>query len=77
VVEREDRRAPSPRPGIAIAEQGAVILEGPQGAVATLTPEAAATTSENLRQAARLAALQRSENPASDPVLLHPKDETS
>lgn len=58
-----DRRQPGPRLGIAIAEQGMVLLDGPQGAVSTLTPEEAAATGESLRLAASLAAQQRTETP--------------
>lgn len=50
---------PSPRPGTAIAEQGAVLFDGPHGAIMTLTPEAAEETGENLRRAAMLAEQQR------------------
>jgi hypothetical protein len=57
--EPEDYRQPSPRPGTAIAEQGAVLLDGPRGAIMTLTPEAAEETGENLRHAAMLAEQQR------------------
>jgi len=66
-------RQPSPRPAEAIAEQGIVLLDGPQGAVLALTPEAAAVTGENLLRAASLAARQRSDTSPSDPVRLHPK----
>ncbi|MFT3975060.1 MAG: hypothetical protein QM699_16945 [Amaricoccus sp.] len=66
--EPEDRRHASSTPGTAAAEAGVVIFDGPQGAVATLTPEAAAATSENLRRAARAAAEQRQTGP--EPVKL-------
>jgi hypothetical protein len=69
--EREDRRTPSACPAIATAENGVVLLDGPQGAVAALTPEAAEATSENLRRAASQAARQR--RTASYPVPLRPK----
>jgi hypothetical protein len=69
--EPEDRHTPSVRPAIATAENGVVLLDGPQGAVAALTPEAADATSENLRRAASQAARQRRR--ASDPVPLRPK----
>ena len=74
MADRDDRHQPSPKPAEAIAEQGAVLFDGPQGAVVALTPEAAAATGENLRRAASLAARQRSETRPSDPVPLHPKD---
>jgi len=73
MADPNDRRKPSPLPAEAIAEQGVVLLDGPQGAVVALTPEAAVATSENLRRAALLAAIQRSETAPSDPVPLHPK----
>lgn len=65
-------RAPSDRPVIATAENGVVLLDGPQGAVATLTAEAAEKTSENLRKAASQAVRQR--RSASEPVSLRSKD---
>lgn len=68
----EDRRVPSAYPAIAIAENGVVLLDGPQGAVVALTPEAAAKTGQNLRRAAELAARQR--RAAKSPVPLRPKD---
>ena len=73
MADPDDRRQPSPRPAEAIAEQGVVLLDGPQGAVVALTPEAAVATSENLRRAAFLAAqtaqrdrAERSRSPASE-----------
>lgn len=70
--EREDPRRPSARPVVVAAENGAVLLDGPYGAVVALTPEAAAATSESLRRAAALAASQR--GTGSDPVPLRPRD---
>ena len=72
MADPEDRRLPSARPGVAIAEQGVVFLEGPHGVAATLTPEAAAATGENLCRAAARAAQQRTEAP-DEPVPLHPQ----
>lgn len=67
------RRRPSILPGVAIAEQGVVLLDGPQGIVVSLTPEAAAATGESLRRAASLAERQRGHHPDADtPVPLHP-----
>jgi hypothetical protein len=40
-------------PGIATAESGVVILDGPGGVAVTMTPEAAAQTGRNLIQAAK------------------------
>ena len=75
MADPDHRRQPSPRPAEAVAEQGVVLLDGPQGAVVALTPEAAAATGENLRRAALIAARQRIDMPPSDPVPLHPKGE--
>jgi len=48
-------------PGIATAESGAVILDGPGGVAITMTPEAAAQTGRNLIEAAE-AAMQQGNN---------------
>ena len=45
-------------PGIATAESGVVILDGPDGVAVTMTPEAAAQTGRNLIQAAEAAEQQ-------------------
>jgi len=65
-------RAPSDRPVVATAENGVVLLDGPHGAVATLTAEAAEKTSDNLRRAASQAVQQR--RSAGEPVSLRSKD---
>ena len=73
--ESDNTRLPSRRPGVATAEQGAVLLDGPKGVVVALTPEAAHATSENLRRAAAVAARQRREVTPSEggkPVLVRP-----
>ncbi len=62
--EPDDTRLPSRRPGVATAEQGAVLLDGPKGVVVALTPEAAHATSENLRRAASVAVRQRRDGDA-------------
>lgn len=49
---------PEVEPGIATAEAGLVILDGPNGVAVTMTPDAAARTGQNLIDAARLAAQQ-------------------
>jgi hypothetical protein len=56
----DDRAAPHPHgdPGIASAEQGLVLLDGPDGIAVTLTPQAAAQTGRNLIAAATLAEQQ-------------------
>lgn len=46
---------PSREPGIASVEDGHVILDGPDGIAATLTPYAALKTGESLIAAARSA----------------------
>jgi hypothetical protein len=50
----DDRNTPQPRsdPGIATAEDGVVLLDGPDGLAITLTPQAAAQTGRNLIEAA-------------------------
>jgi hypothetical protein len=55
---------PQPRSdaGIATAEDGVVILEGPNGVAVTMTAEAASQTGASLIAAARLAELQISGN---------------
>ncbi|MFV3131967.1 hypothetical protein [Niveispirillum sp. KHB5.9] len=51
---------PQPRtePGIASAEDGLVILDGPNGLAATMTADAAAQTGRNLISAAEVAKQQ-------------------
>lgn len=66
MVDRNSARPPSAEPGRATAEQGMVLLECPQGAIVTLTPEAAEATCENLRRAALAAYRQRLAQGASD-----------
>jgi hypothetical protein len=44
--------------GRASAEDGVVILDGPDGVAVTMTPEAAALTAESLQAAAQLARTQ-------------------
>ena len=53
--------APQPQrdPGIATAEDGVVILDGPNGVAITMTPEAAALTGRSLMSAAEQAERQR------------------
>lgn len=50
-------------PGIASAEKGLVILDGPAGIAVTLTPEAAVGTGESLIAAAAVALTQSPEDP--------------
>lgn len=53
------RNAPQPRGGIASAEEGVVILDGPDGVAVTFTAEAATETADSLRTAAEQALSQR------------------
>lgn len=46
-------------PGVAAAEEGLVILDGPNGIAVSMTPEAAAATGRSLLAAAEEAARQR------------------
>jgi hypothetical protein len=46
---------PQTEPGIATAEDGLVILDGPNGVAVTMTPEAAAGTGRSLISAAEAA----------------------
>lgn len=46
-------------PGAASAEQGHVVLDGPDGVAVTLTPDAAESTARSLIAAAREARLQQ------------------
>lgn len=51
---------PEDQPGIAIAEQGVVLLDGPNGVAIAMTPDAAASTARSLLAAAEEARAQRS-----------------
>lgn len=46
---------PETAPGVATAEAGVVILEGPDGVAVTMTPDAAAGTAHSLLSAAEAA----------------------
>jgi hypothetical protein len=65
-----DRAVPQPRSeaGIASAEDGVVILDGPDGLAATLTARAAAATGKNLIAAAAEAEEQvrQAQSPSPD-----------
>ena len=56
MADPEHRLLPSPRPGVATAERGVVILDVPRGAIVTLTPEAAAAMPTAARSRWRLLA---------------------
>lgn len=49
---------PQTEPGIASAEDGLVVLDGPAGIAVTMTPGAAAQTGQSLIQAAEIAERQ-------------------
>ncbi len=49
---------PQTEPGNASAEEGLVILDGPDGVAVTMTPEAASQTGQSLISAAATAAKQ-------------------
>ena len=53
---------PLTEPGTASAEQGVVILDGPDGVAITLTPDAAAATGHSLIKAAEIARRQVSQS---------------
>lgn len=57
-----DLSMPRDDPGIATAEQGFVLLDGPNGTAMTMTPHAADVTGRNLIEAARAARRQRGED---------------
>jgi hypothetical protein len=51
---------PQSQPGVAVAEEGLVILDGPAGIAVTMTPEAAARTGQSLLDASAAARQQTS-----------------
>ncbi|MDV3456454.1 hypothetical protein RZN05_05620 [Sphingomonas sp. HF-S4] len=54
-------QGPESEPGVATAEQGLVLLDGPDGVAISMTPEAAEGTGRSLIAAAAEAAVQRAE----------------
>lgn len=57
---------PETAPGVATAEAGVVILEGPDGVAVTMTPDAATGTAHSLLSAAETARTQiRQGDPAA------------
>jgi len=54
---------PFVEPGVAAAEDGQVILDGPDGIAITLTAEAAIATGRSLVEAGQKARLQLSQRP--------------
>ena len=59
---------PQTEPGIASAEDGLVVLDGPNGIAVTMTPRAAAQTGHNLVAAAEIAARQLADKAERDDV---------
>jgi len=58
---------PCERPGVASAEGGVVVLDGPDGVAVSMTPEAATGTAQSLLLAAEQARKPRaSRDPADD-----------
>lgn len=74
MAEPGGERPPSTTACAAMAENGVVLLDGPHGAIVTLTPEAAALSGENLRRAACLAARQRADAAGGAVVPLRPRE---
>jgi len=62
MTDRNAALKPREDAGRATAENGVVILDGPDGIAVTMTADAAARTADSLHEAAR----QARENPASD-----------
>lgn len=60
MADARDIPQPSSVPGIASAEDGLVVLDGPDGVALTLTAQAAALTGKSLISAAAEAKLQAS-----------------
>ncbi|RZI97555.1 MAG: hypothetical protein EOP78_00565 [Variovorax sp.] len=54
-TDRNTARKPREDAGRATAENGVVILDGPDGVAVTMTPDAATRTAESLHAAARVA----------------------
>jgi hypothetical protein len=69
VVVIDDRAVPQPRTdaGVATAEAGLVLLDGPDGVALTLTPQAAALTGQSLIDAAAEAERQARADPEDTP----------
>ena len=53
-----DPSRPQAHPGIASAESGLVVLDGPNGVAVTMTPDAATSTGQSLLAAAEAARAQ-------------------
>jgi hypothetical protein len=61
-----NERRPETQPGVASAEDGLVILDGPDGVAVTMTAAAAAETGHNLLEAARAAQKQIETTPRAE-----------
>jgi hypothetical protein len=59
---------PQTQPGIASAEDGLVVLDGPNGIAVTMTPDAAMQTGQNLISAAEIAERQKTDGTESNDV---------
>jgi len=59
-------RQPETQPGVASAEEGLVILDGPDGVAVTMTAAAAAETGANLLEAACVAQKQIETRPSPE-----------
>jgi hypothetical protein len=57
---------PQTQPGIASAEQGYVILDGPDGVAVTMTHQAAEQTAQSLHEAAQIAGRQMQDKGQGD-----------
>ncbi|MEJ7926922.1 hypothetical protein WG908_09165 [Sphingobium sp. AN641] len=57
---------PLSRAGVATAEEGVVMLDGPDGVAVTMTPDAAAQTGHSLISAARAAKQQAGREAGED-----------
>jgi hypothetical protein len=60
VDQHNEHHIPEELPGVASAEQGVVILDGPNGVAIAMTPDAADSTARSLLAAAERA---RAQNP--------------
>lgn len=63
----KDALEPRRDAGHATAEDGMVILDGPNGVAVTMTPEAALRTAQSLFAAARIAQQHPEHEPPQDP----------
>ncbi|MET0239084.1 MAG: hypothetical protein ABW184_04225 [Sphingobium sp.] len=64
MTEPTNNLQPLTKPGVASAEQGLVILDGPDGVAVTMIPDAAAKTGHSLIEAAAAAEAQAADRGA-------------